>query len=150
MADKGTVNETTDEATEPEMSYEESREALNDVVRRLESGGLSLKDSLALWERGEELARVCEQWLEGPVPSSPRPWTSVRKVCPRIGRRLFDRSAVPAWGVHLRPWSRSPRSRRFSVRPRKTPTTSTSAVPRNSQGATSARREANPRTSARA
>lgn len=65
MADKGTVNETTDEATEPEMSYEESREALNDVVRRLESGGLSLKDSLALWERGEELARVCEQWLEG-------------------------------------------------------------------------------------
>src|SRR5690625_6828459 len=64
MADKGTVNEAADEAVEPEMSYEESREALNDVVRRLESGGLSLKDSLALWERGEELARVCEQWLE--------------------------------------------------------------------------------------
>ncbi|WP_017610759.1 exodeoxyribonuclease VII small subunit [Nocardiopsis xinjiangensis] len=55
----------SDTAAEPEMSYEESREELNDVVRRLESGGLSLKDSLALWERGEELARVCEQWLEG-------------------------------------------------------------------------------------
>ena len=52
-------------AAEPEMSYEESREELNNVVRQLESGGLSLKDSLALWERGEELARVCEQWLEG-------------------------------------------------------------------------------------
>ncbi|MEV2276404.1 exodeoxyribonuclease VII small subunit [Nocardiopsis sp. NPDC049922] len=50
---------------EPELSYEESREELNNVVRQLESGGLSLKDSLALWERGEELARVCEQWLEG-------------------------------------------------------------------------------------
>lgn len=52
-------------AAEPEMSYEESREELNNVVRQLESGGLNLKDSLALWERGEELARVCEQWLEG-------------------------------------------------------------------------------------
>lgn len=55
----------SDTAAEPEMSYEESREELNNVVRQLESGGLSLKDSLALWERGEELARVCEQWLEG-------------------------------------------------------------------------------------
>lgn len=50
---------------EPELSYEESREELNTVVRRLESGGLSLKESLALWERGEELARICERWLEG-------------------------------------------------------------------------------------
>ncbi|MBB6120235.1 exodeoxyribonuclease VII small subunit [Nocardiopsis algeriensis] len=52
-------------SAEPELSYEESREELNNVVRQLESGGLSLKDSLALWERGEELARICEQWLEG-------------------------------------------------------------------------------------
>lgn len=65
MADKGKTDKTADGPAEPEMSYEESRDALNDVVRRLESGGLSLKDSLALWERGEELARVCEQWLEG-------------------------------------------------------------------------------------
>ncbi|RKS10818.1 exodeoxyribonuclease VII small subunit [Nocardiopsis sp. Huas11] len=57
MADKG--------AAEPKQSYEECREELTDVVRRLESGGLSLKDSLALWERGEELAKTCEQWLEG-------------------------------------------------------------------------------------
>ncbi|MGW9554990.1 exodeoxyribonuclease VII small subunit [Nocardiopsis sp. NPDC055551] len=49
----------------PEPSYEESREQLNDVVRKLESGGLTLQESLALWERGEELARICERWLEG-------------------------------------------------------------------------------------
>jgi exodeoxyribonuclease VII small subunit len=53
------------DTAEPELSYEESREELNTVVRRLESGGLSLKESLALWERGEELARICERWLEG-------------------------------------------------------------------------------------
>lgn len=49
----------------PELSYEEAREELANVVRTLESGGLSLKDSLALWERGEKLATTCEQWLEG-------------------------------------------------------------------------------------
>lgn len=52
-------------AAEPEKSYEECRDELNDVVRRLESGGLTLKESLALWERGEALAEMCEQWLEG-------------------------------------------------------------------------------------
>ncbi|PSK97287.1 exodeoxyribonuclease VII small subunit [Murinocardiopsis flavida] len=49
----------------PELSYEEAREELATVVRTLESGGLSLKESLALWERGEKLATTCEQWLEG-------------------------------------------------------------------------------------
>ncbi|ASU82528.1 exodeoxyribonuclease VII small subunit [Nocardiopsis gilva YIM 90087] len=53
------------EAAEPELSYEEAREELDNVVRRLESGGLTLKESLALWERGEQLAKTCEQWLEG-------------------------------------------------------------------------------------
>ena len=66
MAAKGTRTDGKgDDAAVPELSYEESREELNTVVRQLESGGLSLKESLALWERGEELARVCEQWLEG-------------------------------------------------------------------------------------
>jgi exodeoxyribonuclease VII small subunit len=46
-------------------SYEEAREELVDVVRRLESGGTTLEDSLALWERGEELARTCQDWLDG-------------------------------------------------------------------------------------
>lgn len=46
-------------------SYEEAREELVDVVRRLESGGTDLEESLALWERGERLAQVCQAWLDG-------------------------------------------------------------------------------------
>jgi exodeoxyribonuclease VII small subunit len=34
-------------------------------VRRLEAGGLTLEQSLELWERGERLAAICEEWLEG-------------------------------------------------------------------------------------
>ena len=49
----------------PELSYEEAREELVEVVRRLESGGIGLEDSLALWERGERLAALCQQWLDG-------------------------------------------------------------------------------------
>ena len=54
----------TDPATQP-SSYEAAREELADVVRRLEAGGATLEESLALWERGEELARVCQRWLDG-------------------------------------------------------------------------------------
>jgi exodeoxyribonuclease VII small subunit len=46
-------------------SYEAAREELVDVVRRLEAGGTTLEESLALWERGERLAAVCQQWLDG-------------------------------------------------------------------------------------
>ncbi len=46
-------------------SYEEAREELVDVVRRLEAGGTTLEESLALWERGEHLAQVCQRWLDG-------------------------------------------------------------------------------------
>jgi exodeoxyribonuclease VII small subunit len=49
----------------PELSYEEAREELVEVVRRLESGGSNLEESLALWERGEKLAQVCQSWLDG-------------------------------------------------------------------------------------
>ncbi|MFJ3498645.1 exodeoxyribonuclease VII small subunit [Streptomyces sp. NPDC086091] len=52
----------TDEAA---PGYEQARDELIDVVRRLEAGGTSLEESLALWERGEELAKVCRRWLEG-------------------------------------------------------------------------------------
>jgi exodeoxyribonuclease VII small subunit len=48
-----------------DLSYEQARDALIDVVRRLESGAETLEESLALWERGEALARHCEQWLAG-------------------------------------------------------------------------------------
>jgi exodeoxyribonuclease VII small subunit len=47
------------------LSYEQARDELADVVRRLETGGLTLEESLSLWERGERLAGVCEGWLEG-------------------------------------------------------------------------------------
>ncbi|MET0693177.1 MAG: exodeoxyribonuclease VII small subunit [Propionibacteriaceae bacterium] len=49
----------------PELSYEQAREELMKVVQRLESGGVPLDESLALWERGEHLATVCQQWLDG-------------------------------------------------------------------------------------
>lgn len=48
-----------------ELSYEQAREELVEVVRRLEGGGTNLEDSLALWERGEQLAQVCQAWLDG-------------------------------------------------------------------------------------
>ncbi|MER8072683.1 exodeoxyribonuclease VII small subunit [Streptomyces sp. NPDC094034] len=47
------------------LGYEQARDELIEVVRRLEAGGTSLEDSLALWERGEELAKVCRRWLDG-------------------------------------------------------------------------------------
>ena len=50
---------------EQQPSYEEAREELVDVVRRLESGGTNLEESLALWERGEQLAQICQGWLDG-------------------------------------------------------------------------------------
>jgi len=47
------------------LSYEQAREELVAVVQRLESGGAPLAESLALWERGEKLAAICQQWLDG-------------------------------------------------------------------------------------
>ncbi|WP_434621581.1 exodeoxyribonuclease VII small subunit [Arthrobacter sp. A5] len=47
------------------LSYEQAREQLVSVVSQLEAGGASLEESLALWERGEALAKRCEEWLEG-------------------------------------------------------------------------------------
>jgi len=47
------------------LGYEQARDELIDVVRRLEAGGATLEESLTLWERGEELARICRHWLEG-------------------------------------------------------------------------------------
>ena len=47
------------------LSYEQARGELVGVVQKLEAGGATLEESLALWERGEELARICREWLEG-------------------------------------------------------------------------------------
>jgi exodeoxyribonuclease VII small subunit len=51
-------------AAEPTTTYEQAREELAEVVRRLEGGGLTLEESLALWERGEALAELCQHWLD--------------------------------------------------------------------------------------
>ena len=53
------------EALAAQLPVEEAREELVDVVRRLEAGGTTLEESLALWERGEHLAQVCQRWLDG-------------------------------------------------------------------------------------
>ncbi|CAM3527178.1 exodeoxyribonuclease VII small subunit [Occultella aeris] len=47
-----------------ELSYEQARDELVEVVGRLESGAANLEDSLALWERGEALADRCQRWLD--------------------------------------------------------------------------------------
>jgi len=54
-----------DSSSQAGLSYEQARDELVDVVRRLEGGGTTLEESLALWERGEELARICQRWLDG-------------------------------------------------------------------------------------
>jgi exodeoxyribonuclease VII small subunit len=60
----GSAPEDTASADRP-ASYEQARDELADVVRRLETGGLTLEESLALWERGERLADACQAWLDG-------------------------------------------------------------------------------------
>jgi exodeoxyribonuclease VII small subunit len=52
-------------AGDPRPTYEQARDELADVVRRLEAGGATLEESLELWERGERLAAICQEWLDG-------------------------------------------------------------------------------------
>ena len=47
------------------LSYEAARDQLAEVVSTLESGSSTLEESLALWERGEALAKICQEWLDG-------------------------------------------------------------------------------------
>lgn len=48
-----------------QLSYEQARAELAEVVTALEAGGGTLEESLTLWERGEALATVCQSWLDG-------------------------------------------------------------------------------------
>ncbi|MHA7662306.1 exodeoxyribonuclease VII small subunit [Mycolicibacterium sp. HS_4_1] len=48
-----------------QLGYEDARDELIEVVRQLEAGGLDLDTSLQLWERGEQLAKRCEEHLAG-------------------------------------------------------------------------------------
>lgn len=47
------------------IPYEQARDELIQVVQTLETGGTTLEESLSLWERGEQLAAICQQWLDG-------------------------------------------------------------------------------------
>lgn len=48
-----------------DLTYEQARDELVTIVQRLETGGTTLEESLALWERGEVLAQACQTWLDG-------------------------------------------------------------------------------------
>jgi exodeoxyribonuclease VII small subunit len=61
---EGSVAESG-EAKDGALSYEQARDKLTAVVKRLEAGGLTLEQSIDLWERGEKLAAVCAEWLDG-------------------------------------------------------------------------------------
>ena len=51
--------------SEKKISYEAARDELAEVVESLEDGSATLEESLKLWERGEELATICQEWLDG-------------------------------------------------------------------------------------
>ena len=59
------MTDATPDVAPGELTYEEAREELIEVVRTLEAGGTTLEESLALWERGEALAKRCTEHLEG-------------------------------------------------------------------------------------
>lgn len=47
------------------IPYEKARDELAEIVAQLESGELGLEESIKVWERGEELVKVCQEWLDG-------------------------------------------------------------------------------------
>lgn len=63
MTEPPTGSEDQPETEQADLGYESARDQLIEVVRELEAGGLSLEESLALWEKGERLANICEQHL---------------------------------------------------------------------------------------
>jgi exodeoxyribonuclease VII small subunit len=65
MADDTSPGPSDDPAAGERLDYEAAREQLLEVVRALEQGGTTLEESIALWERGERLAQVCQDWLDG-------------------------------------------------------------------------------------
>jgi exodeoxyribonuclease VII small subunit len=65
MSEAGTGEPGARKSEGAPIPYEKARDELTDLVKRLEAGGLTLEQSLELWERGERLAAICEDWLEG-------------------------------------------------------------------------------------
>lgn len=81
------------------LSYEQARDELASVVKRLETGGLTLEQSLDLWERGEKLAAICAEWLDGArarltaAMATSEPGSGPSSGAPRTGK---DGSQGPA------------------------------------------------------
>ena len=63
--DADSANDPATRSERERPSYEQAREELAEVVQRLETGGATLEQSLVLWERGEALATICQEWLDG-------------------------------------------------------------------------------------
>ena len=82
------------------LSYEQARAELENVVRQLESGASDLETSIALWERGESLAKRCEAWLEGAREKLNEARAEQRQRITQPARRaragLFVAVALPA------------------------------------------------------
>ncbi len=58
------TGETDPNSDVPDLAYEQARDELTSIVDRLETGQVSLEESMALWRRGEALAAHCSRWLE--------------------------------------------------------------------------------------
>jgi exodeoxyribonuclease VII small subunit len=65
MPSSSSTDQQRSDTDEPELGYEQAREQLIDVVTQLESGEASLADAMKLWDRGMELAAICQRWLDG-------------------------------------------------------------------------------------
>ena len=74
------------------LSYEQARTELAGVVERLETGGSSLEESLALWERGEKLADICQRWLDGARDALVGPGSGNALFLGARGRRIDPRT----------------------------------------------------------
>lgn len=59
-----TTDETDTSTDVADLSYEDARQELVDLVARLEGGQAGLEESMGLWQRGEALAAHCEAWLD--------------------------------------------------------------------------------------
>ena len=49
-------------------TYEQARAELREIVASSSPAASPLEESLALWERGELLADICQRWLDGASP----------------------------------------------------------------------------------
>lgn len=60
----GMAGEPTGADTEQQLTYEQARDELVAIVAKLEAGGTTLEESLELWQRGEDLAALCQRYLD--------------------------------------------------------------------------------------